>query len=205
MMSAGCGGVSILTDDSSPTPTTVPGTDTITPSPTESKSVQSLYSMETETGEIVLRLSDLGATYNLSGESLKVRKELSGEERDQLESNDILRTHSRSFRSTNSSEENNPLLVISTVTIYDSQNDAKSGLQHKLKSFQERDSEIRNVSVATGINATQVKFQNQRDLHNTLLYHQDNNLVITVIVTGPNQYYTEEGRSSLVQMYSEIS
>lgn len=213
---AGCAGLNPFTDaddsstsggvqSSSETDSEAAGEDsdgTDTDSETEPSEGSSDFDADTDTDSIVLRLSDLGAEYEYSGERDIVTAELEGDEQEQYASDHIIRQHSRSFQ--RSSDADSPTIIYSEVTVYETADDEDSQFNDIISTFEEQSSNITNINIAADVTTTQIKYENDRDAQNILLYYQQDNLRLLVITSDPDSFYSERAKQLMITMISDI-
>jgi hypothetical protein len=203
---AGCGGLNPLSGsdaDGTQTPvSTVQSTGTLTEDE-GAVDQENTFGPDTDTGDIVLRLSDLPENYEYSGETNRQTAELSGEEREQYESQGILRQHSRSFR--RSDDSTGPVLVYSEATIYESADDVDAQIQEVRSTFESQSAEIETIELASGVTATQISYENDQGTQNVLVYYERDNLLLLIISSGQEQSYSERAQILMIQMISDIA
>lgn len=210
VVTAGCGGLGSLggsSDAGDSTDTTTPtGGSTDTPTATSDDDTADqgpAFGPETNTDDIVLRLSDLSSDYAYSGETNRRTSELSGEEQAQYESQGIVRQHSRSFR--RSSEAAGPVLVYSEATVYENAEDVDAQLEEAQSTFENQSAEVETIELASGVTATQISYENDRGAQSVLMYYERHNLLLLVISSGQEQFHPERAQELMIQMVSDIS
>lgn len=203
MVTAGCsGGIPFIDNSRQQTPTETQTTPTPTPADT-STSASQLYTAETNTGEIVLRLSDLGADYNASGETSKIRNELSEENRTEFKEKQIIKQHQRAFRLSNrDSLGEKPFVIFSSATVFESIIAAQSSLQNKTTS-NISNATVSRVDIASNT-VLRIKFQNERGVNTILYYDRNKNLVYSILVAGREKFYDKRAEELFVRTMVDI-
>lgn len=207
---AGCGGFNPLSDgsdtgdESKTTTQAIEETKSLTPTPTTSdtSSQDPLFDPDTDTDDIVLRLSDLPENYEYSGETNRRTTELSGEEQERYKSQGIVRQHSRSFRQ--AAESTGPVLVYSEATVYKSADDVDAQLEETRSTFESQSAEIKTIELASGVTATQISYENDQESRNILMYYKRANLLLLIISSGQKQSYSESTQELMIQMISDV-
>jgi len=160
------------------------------------------FDADTDTDSLVLRLSDLPDGYEYSGETDITTAELDDDEREQYESDQIVRQHSRSFRRTDDSD--GPIIIYSEATVYENAGRASDQLSETESIFQDQSAEVTSVELTTGVTATQITYINNQDTQNVLIYYQKDNLLLLVIISDANEFYNERARELMIEMISDI-
>ena len=161
------------------------------------------YGADTDTGEILLSLPELGAAYNFSSESQQRRSELTGSDRESFADQGLLKRHERVFSIADSSADVPPV-IISTAIVYESESEATSETPELVESIQEAGGTSKQVDLASGIEATRIMGETQTGRKNILMTWQTDNLVIWVFTSGIEQYYPERTEEYLVEMVLDV-
>lgn len=203
---AGCGGLfgqqggeEVLGGAGTPTSTTAESPSGTTDRPMGT--TRPAFGPETNTDAIVLRLSDLSDAYDLGGETDIRTSEASGTQRETFESRGVVRQHSRSFSST---AKNEPQLVLSEVTLFESDSAAASRLEEVTGAFEENGARVESVELATGIDARQIAYENDREAKTTLVYVQRDNMLLLVITAGNDRFYEDRAHRLMVEMVVDV-
>lgn len=171
-------------------------------SDTDSEATGTSFDSETATGDILLRVSDLSGGYEYSGEEQIITEELESEEQEQYTSQNIVRQHSRSFRQSDGSS--GPEIVYAEAAIYETTDDVSSQLTETESTFQNRSAEVETIELSTGVTALKIAYESDRGLQNTLIYYQQKNLLLLLIVSGVDEFYSERARELIVKMVSDV-
>jgi len=174
-----------------------------TDSGSEPSDSSEVFDADTDTDSLVLRLSDLPDGYEYSGETDITTAELDDDEREQYESDQIVRQHSRSFRRTDDSD--GPIIIYSEATVYENTGRASDQLSEIESTFQDRSAEITPVELTTDVTAKQITYVNDQDMKNVLLYYQRDNLLLGIISSGADQFYTAIAKDSIINMVSDVN
>jgi hypothetical protein len=175
---AGCNGIQGIFGSDQTTETDIADTPTETIQQTvnsdgvgPSNTEESHTVENTNTDDIVIRLSDLNMDYNFTGGS----SEVTSINNTRLQHKQILKQEQRTFVLENQSRVNEqPVAIISVAIIYESQSTAETALQDHLSSFS--GSNTSRVEVA-GFEGWQTKFVTDDGLRNVAVLGQDRNLV----------------------------
>lgn len=203
VLTAGCNGFLTNSNDGTSTPSlTTPETaETGTPSPTPR---QTPFPREVATDEIVLQLSDTGFGYNLSVESVETRENVSGETRQQLEDEGILKRHTRTFTRGSQDEEGSPSVIRSTVIIYENESKAEEDVLNSLATLGDQGGTVSQVQIASGVTADQVRVEDSRGRRIVTLYGVENNMVYSLTIVGGDEYYESRAEELFIEMVVDV-
>lgn len=162
-----------------------------------------LFSNSTDTDRLLLGLSEVGPEYNLTGESVSDSDTAVVQDPNQR---DFQFQHSRTFELSDVDQlGEKPFIIISSVIIYETPEEAEEGLENTVSGFQDGNASVSDVTVATGINATQVQFQADTGSRNVILYGRESNLIYFVITSGPDKYHSDNAQELYIEMYSDVT
>lgn len=161
------------------------------------------YGPDTDTGEILLSLPELGQSYNFSSESMRTRSELSSSEKASFEEQGLLKRHERVFSLADGGYDGPPA-VISTVAVYDSERAAASATPELVESIREAGGTAEQVEIASGVEATRLSGETQTGRKNVLITWQTDNLIIWVVTSGIEQSYPEVTEEYFVEMVLDV-
>ncbi|WP_136603211.1 hypothetical protein [Salinigranum halophilum] len=165
------------------------------------------YDSNTDTDEIVLRVSDLGPQYNFTTESLNRRGDLSEAQAERFANQSLLRQHQRVFTLVSETTDSNLApVVISTVAIYESPAAAGQQSPALIQSLREQGATVETVELASGYKVTQVQGQTSTGRHNTMLMWRSENLVVWLVTSSPreNGEYQEQARVLFIDMLVDV-
>jgi hypothetical protein len=193
---AGCSGF-LDQGNQSPPPTTS------TPQATSSNN-NPVYSESTDTGSIVLRISDLPSGYEFRGEvdqSPKMDTDTASELREQ----NILRQHQRSFIYNSTEQTDLPVIIISSVIIYENQRAANSQFQQSIVDLTEGNGTSETREIVSGSTATIVKFENERGGKVVLIHSQRQNMGFYIATLSTQEYREEFTTEQYIKMLVDLS
>ena len=194
LVSAGCSGLGIFGEDMGNTTTT---TDSYSPTPAPSNETDPTYGMNTNTGEIVLRLSDLPSGYEFRGEVNKSPSE-------NLSKKGITKIHKRSFSYNSTNKSGYPSIIISSTIIYENQHTASGKFQETVENLLANNASVETEEIISGSTATIAKFSNQRGGKVTLIYSQKENMGFYVVSLTKSSYQTDQTKEFYIKMLVDL-
>jgi hypothetical protein len=190
---------SAATQSGTATSTTTDPTETPAPNPTATGTETPPPS---ELREVVLRLSDLRDGYELSGESDTTRSSASESQRQEFTEEGIVRRLSRSFTTTQSAD--NPQIVLSQATQFESAQAATDRQTELVSSFVDSGATRDRVEITSDIRAVQVTDETDSGLQNTVLYYQTGRLLLNLVCSGQETFFEERARKLLIKMVGDL-
>lgn len=198
---AGCGSLPVINNqDQTSTPVPQPEANS---NSDPSADTRTPYDMSVNTGEIVLRLSDLPSGYEFGGETNQSQTS-EGDTGTQLREQSILRQHQRSFRYNGTDTSQYPPILISSVIIYEDTNAAENQFQQAVANLTTGNATAENREVVSGSTATVVKFRNQRDGYVVLVYSQNQNMGFYIATLSANRYREEFTVDQYIKMLVDV-
>lgn len=162
------------------------------------------YNASTDTGDIVLRLSDVPEAYDRGGESLQYRSNLSGSEKRQFSRQGIIKQHQRSFLLNDSSNQSYPAVLISAAVVYEDTASADENIRNTIANLTSEGASYRKMEIVTGVNATIAQFENDRGGHVTVIYDQDSNMGYYVVALADQPEIPELVKEMFVKMIIDL-
>lgn len=150
--------------------------------------------------DVVLRLSDLSGSYQLSGETHAIRSTASGEDLAELRDMNAVIITERAFESSGSS---NSQLVFSSVIIFESPEAAERWLSGHLNEIDANGGQVSTRSVSAGLEPQEARFDSGESLRSVALYERRSNVVYYVAVASDTEQ-GEYAESLFVKMTSDL-
>jgi hypothetical protein len=160
------------------------------------------YKVGMDTGEVVIRLSDLDGQYDFVDESLTYQSNASEDVRAQFEQKGVLKQHKRLFEVENRSFDA-PIFVISSIAVYENDSAATQDLEGSVDALHDRGT-VNSVRV-NDTTATVAKYRDQQGNYQTITYLQQRNAVYFVLTTDDSQYRQQTTLKLLAEMNRDMN
>lgn len=197
---AGCGGLLPGYGESSGTPSTELD-DSTTSDQQEGNNTGSTPVAETDypTSDVLLSVPELADGYTLTGETQRAQSSSDEDELNTLREAGIIRQHERSFR-LETNDDNRALVVLSSVTVYESPDLARSATDELLTSIRNNGGTVEDRNVLSGVSASVATFENTEGSSNTLYVRRSGQVQYYVVTSDQTGYFRGQTRDLFVRM-----
>jgi len=160
------------------------------------------YGTGIESGEVVIRLSDLNGQYDFVTESETYQSNASEDIRPQFEEKEVLKQHRRLFETEDKTFET-PVFIISSIAVYETRSAASRDLDQSIDRLSE-DGTVSSTDVRDAT-AQVVTYRDRQGNYQTIAYLQQSNTVYYVLTTDDTEYRQEYALELLAEMQVDMN
>jgi len=163
---------------------------------------ETLYSSDTETDEIILRLSDISGSYDSTGQSMATKASASGDTEETFSEWSIEKQHSRAFKRSDDSTDD-PSQIYSLASIFSSVKACRDRLSFFAETAKEQDASVSRYQPVSDVTATVIQFETDQGFQNVVMYIPVKNMLLSVTTSSQSTFATDQTETLILEMLSD--